>query len=143
MNWTISRLDSGDLSDLMELASQLGYPNQAGDLSERLNFLNSLNNHLIIKISENKKTMGWIHLEKVYDLIEETKVEIKAIVVNENYRSRGYGKYLIAHAKKWAREEGISTIYLNCNIVRERTHEFYKREGFALVKTSLFFELEL
>jgi GNAT superfamily N-acetyltransferase len=143
MNWSISRLNSGDLEDLVGLASQLGYPNQPRQLLERLQFLDSLKHHLLLKVSEQQKIVGWIHLEKVYDLIEPTKIEIKAIVVDESRRSQGYGKILIDQAKKWAQEERINTIYLNCNIVRERTHEFYKREGFALTKTSHFFEIEL
>ncbi len=142
-NCLISSINSNDLEGLRRLSEELGYPCSQEELQSRLELLKTLDNHALCKISEDGELRGWIHLEKVFDLIEKTKVEIKAIVVSEKYRSRGYGKGLIEYAKNWAQENGIDTIYLSCNIVRNRTHEFYKREGFALVKTSHFFELEL
>lgn len=132
-----------DLTAISGLSEQLGYPNKVRDLERRFQELSKLPHHGLFKILEGDVPKGWMHLEKVYDLIEEAKVEIKAIVVDEKSRGSGLGKLLIDFAKTWARTEGLNTIYLSCNIVRQQTHNFYKREGFALTKTSHFFELEL
>lgn len=83
------------------------------------------------------------HVEAVEDLIEERKVEIKAFVVNEKERSSGIGHELIKQAIEWARKFQLQTIYLNCNILRNRAHCFYEKEGFKKVKTSHFFELKI
>lgn len=118
---------------------QLGYPCTEGELRERFLNLINLPNHAL-RVWRDDCVKGVVHLEEVSDLIEEKKVEIKALVVDERTRSQGIGRALIQEAGKWAKERGCSIAYLNCNIKRERTHDFYLREGFGLLKTSHVFE---
>lgn len=112
------------------------------DLIERFNDLSSLNNHGLL-VLEDGGVKGWVHLEIVYDLIEEKKVEIKALIVDENSRSKGYGHALIKAAREWTKQNKLNTIYLSCNTMRDRAHDFYLREGFTKVKTSHFFETKV
>lgn len=128
------------LPEVAKLAEQLGYPVLSQDLHLRWRKLSLNNRHGLFVYEENKNILGWIHLECVEDLIEEEKVEIKALVVNENSRGQGIGKALIETAEKWAKTYQLHTIYLNCNILRNRTHDFYQREGFLNYKSSHFFE---
>jgi len=81
--------------------------------------------------------------EAVDDLIEKRKVEIKALVVSEKDRNSGIGHELVKSSVEWARLFGLHTIYLNCNILRNRAHCFYEKEGFKKVKTSNFFEMNI
>lgn len=143
MNDHINRVAHWDLPQILQLATQLGYPSHVSELEKRYIELTKHSHHSIFKYEESDKILGWMHLEKVYDLIEETKLEIKAIVVHEDTRGKGVGHALIEHAKMWGKQQGLHTIYLSCNILREQSHEFYKREGFSLSKTSHFFELKL
>lgn len=125
------------------LADQLGYPGEAHDIEQRLKWLQTLPNHALFVYLQEGDVKGWVHLETVYDLIEKTMTEIKAIVVDENARGLGVGHALIEHSKNWTLERGLDAIYLSCNIVRDQTHKFYKREGFIISKTSHFFTLDL
>jgi GNAT superfamily N-acetyltransferase len=50
---------------------------------------------------------------------------------------------LLNAVREWAKTNLVSTIYLSCNIIRDRAHAFYLREGFIEVKTSHFFEIEI
>jgi GNAT superfamily N-acetyltransferase len=128
------------LDQVAILSNQLGYPISKSDLFERFSKLSSQKRHKLFVYEENANILGWIHLECVEDLIEEDKVEIKAFIVDENSRGKGIGRALIEAAEKWGKTYHLHTIYLNCNILRERTHKFYEREGFRKYKTSLFFE---
>ncbi len=131
-----------DLPQVLELAQELGYETDLLSLGKRLAHLSQLPHHGAFVYSFDNKILGFIHLEIVSDLIEATKVEIKALVVSQTNRGQGIGSALIVEAKKWAMANGMHTIYLSCNILRERTHSFYRREGFVLMKTSHFFEIK-
>ncbi|MFL5783193.1 MAG: GNAT family N-acetyltransferase [Bacteriovoracaceae bacterium] len=122
------------------LSDQLGYPVNADELLQRFQKLASKKRHELLVYEEKGKVLGWIHLERVEDLIEEDKVEIKALIVDENSRGKRIGQALIRSAEKWVKSYHLHTIYLNSNIIRERTRKFYEREGFKIYKQSLFFE---
>jgi GNAT superfamily N-acetyltransferase len=143
MNTKLSPITKADLPEVLLLADQLGYPGELKQIEERFFLLSQLHHHHLCKYKQDGKILGWMHLEKVNDLIEETKLEVKALVVDQNSRGKGVGHALIEYAKKWGNAEGMDTIYLSCNILRDQTHKFYKREGFSLSKTSHFFELKL
>lgn len=139
----ISRMEEHHLSEVAKLSDQLGYPVELSELRDRFLKLSPKKRHAFFVCEENKNILGWIHLECVEDLIEEDKAEIKAFVVEENSRGNGIGKALIEIAEKWAKTYQLHTIFLNCNILRERTHKFYQREGFEKYKSSLFFEKKI
>ena len=142
MNSLVRRMNRNDLVLVGAISDQLGYAVESQVLSERFEGLLPLKSHALF-VSEDDGIKGWIHLEVVFDLIEETKVEVKALVIDENARSKGHGSELLKTAREWAKTYGVSTIYLSCNILRERAHAFYLREGFTKVKTSHFFEAKI
>ncbi len=131
------------LPQVTALTAQLGYPGQLKDLSARFEILRKLPSHALFVFQDKDLVLGWIHLEAVDDLIEERKVEIKAIVVDETVRGRGIGHHLIEHAKKWSLENNLKTIYLSCNTKRTQTHQFYLSKGFTQTRSSHFFEIQV
>lgn len=135
-------MNRNDLLLVGAMSDQLGYVVETHELLERFEALYSLENHALF-VSDDDGIKGWIHLEVVFDLIEEKKVEVKALVIDENARSKGHGSELLQTAREWAKTYGVSTIYLSCNILRERAHAFYLREGFTKIKTSHFFEAKI
>ncbi len=136
-------MNESHLPEVARLSDQLGYPVALDDLRARFMKLVSSQRHTLLVYEESKNILGWVHAECVEDLIEEEKAEIKALIVEENSRGSGVGKALVEAAEKWAKTYQLHTIYLNCNILRERTHQFYQRDGFVNYKTSLFFEKKI
>jgi N-acetylglutamate synthase-like GNAT family acetyltransferase len=135
-------MTSQDLTQVCDLCEQLGYPATLQELTHRFMTLKKSQSHALYTYKEDDKVLGWIHLEAVDDLIEERKVEIKAIVVDEKSRGKEIGHQLLEQAKLWARSLNLKTIYLSCNIQRLQTHQFYLKEGFSQNKTSHFFEIQ-
>ena len=43
-------------------------------------------------------------------------------------------------AEAWAVAQGLGKVRVRCNVVRERTHRFYEREGFVVTKTQKIFD---
>jgi N-acetylglutamate synthase-like GNAT family acetyltransferase len=129
-----------DLPSLTALASELAYPASIAELQERFIRLQQNQHHIVYVYQHKLEILGFIHLEMVLDLIEKEKIEIKTLVVREKARGNKIGDKLLNAAIAWARTKQLSTLYLNCNILRTRAHKFYEQQGFQLQRTSHFFE---
>jgi GNAT superfamily N-acetyltransferase len=66
---------------------------------------------------------------------------IDDLVTDTNWRSRGYGKALIAWLTDEARRHACTQLQLDSRVNREQAHRFYIREGFAI--TCFHFAAEL
>lgn len=55
---------------------------------------------------------------------------IYAMVVEEKYRGKGFGKELIAEAINKSRLQGMKRVELDSGFQRERAHKFYEKLGF-------------
>jgi N-acetylglutamate synthase-like GNAT family acetyltransferase len=139
---TIFPMNRNDLAAVADLSEQLGYPLLDEHLHQRFEELSGLPQHALF-VLKNEQLLGWVHLELVYDLIEEKKVEIKAIVVDEKLRGQGHGQKLLKASVAWAKAQQVQAIFLSCNIVRDKTHAFYLKEGFTKTRTSHFFEIKI
>jgi len=51
--------------------------------------------------------------------------------VDESCRSQGIGSALLRAAETWAREHGLTRMRVNSNVIRERAHRLYLREGYV------------
>jgi PhnO protein len=56
--------------------------------------------------------------------------EIQEMYVEPEYRSRRFGKALIAHVVDYAKANGAIQMEVTSRNVREEAHRFYQREGF-------------
>jgi GNAT superfamily N-acetyltransferase len=83
--------------------------------------------------------VGWIHVFAAHRLESGPFAEIGGLVVGEEARGRGVGKRLLAAARSWAFERGIRELRVRSNVLRERAHRFYEREGFARSKEQAVF----
>jgi GNAT superfamily N-acetyltransferase len=61
--------------------------------------------------------------------------EVNGLVVDETQRSAGTGAKLLQAAERWAAEKGCKSMSVRSNVVRERAHEFYLRNGYEHYKT--------
>ena len=85
------------------------------------------------------RIVGAIGWRIVNDLATGRSLYVDDLVVDSDVRSHGYGKYLIAFAKKRSVAERCNAIRLSSNRQRVRAHAFYEREGFDKRGYSFFF----
>ena len=69
--------------------------------------------------------------------------EVTGLVVSEKFRSQQVGKQLLARAEQWTLDQGCSEIGLRSNVIRDRAHAFYLREGYQHTKTQKTFRKKL
>jgi GNAT superfamily N-acetyltransferase len=86
---------------------------------------------------------GWLHAATALRLESPPYAEIGGLVVEERRRGQGIGERLVRAAIGWAGERGYAELRVRSNVVRADAHRFYRRLGFASVKTQAVFALPL
>ncbi len=133
-----------DLADLCALSAQLGYPGSSADYARRLgNLLHRASHILLVAENSQGKIVGWIHGYIRRLLICDAHIEIGGLIIDEAYRSQGIGKNLVVACESWAHDKLIPSVIVRSNIRREGAHNFYQRNGYQTLKTSLTFKKEL
>lgn len=114
--------------------NQLGYDVPTRAVSERLRRLGERRDVFVATDGDGERVVGWAAL-----LIDEPFVEgfgafLEGLIVDEEARSRGIGAALLEAVEARARERGCAEIRVQSNVLRERAHSFYERNGYVKVK---------
>jgi GNAT superfamily N-acetyltransferase len=140
----IRRAKSSDAPRLAELTGQLGYPATAAQLKQRLRRIQpASHNAVFVAESSRDGVVGWLHVSKQHLLESEECAELKGLVVAEGQRSLGAGACLLVAAEDWARKHGCRSMSVRSNVIRERAHAFYERNGYEHYKTQKSFRKPL
>jgi GNAT superfamily N-acetyltransferase len=125
-----------DATRIAELSGQLGYPAKPADIVRRLRKIQPASQHVILvaQLPEGK-VIGWVHASVAPLLEVDLRAEVNALVVAVDERSRGAGALLLRRAEEWARKHGCQSMSVRSNVVRERAHQFYVRNGYEHYKT--------
>ena len=132
----IRRAKRSDAARLAELSGQLGYPARPDEIAQRLRQIKPPSQHaVLVAESAERRVIGWLHVS-VEPLLEmELRAEVNGLVVADDERSRGAGRFLLQAAEGWARKHGCKSMSVRSNVIRERAHQFYERNGYEHYKT--------
>jgi len=140
----IRRAKTSDASQLAALTGQLGYPATAAQIRKRLRGIKPASqNAVFVADSKNGGVIGWLHVSRDALLESEIRAEVNGLVVAEGQRSLGAGARLLAAAEQWARKHGCKDMSVRSNVIRERAHKFYERNGYEHYKTQKSFRKPL
>ena len=125
-----------DCEAMAELARQLGYECTREEVRDRLDQMQDPSQYAVL-VAElpGGQVIGWIGAYLFRSVVLRSRAEINGLVVGEDVRSRGVGKVLLAAVEEWARSIGCGAVSVRSNIIRERAHGFYIRNGYEHVKT--------
>jgi GNAT superfamily N-acetyltransferase len=140
----IRRATSGDVGRLAVLCTELGYPATADDMKSRLVRLKPTSDHAVF-VAENSEgeVIGWLHVSVSCLLEGPLRAEVNGLVVGEGQRSNGAGARLLDAAENWARSRKCKGMSVRSNVIRERAHAFYERNGYEHYKTQKAFRKTL
>jgi GNAT superfamily N-acetyltransferase len=140
----VRRARSTDARRIAELSGQLGYPTTERQMKARLkDALKDKDGACFVAESRESGLIGWGHVSTTPLLEVERRAEVNGLVVDENARSGGAGAMLLGAAEKWAREKRCKSMSVRSNVLRERAHGFYLRNGYEHYKTQKAFRKEL
>jgi GNAT superfamily N-acetyltransferase len=121
---------------MAELAGQLGYPSSAADVERRVAGMDAAGEHVVfVARLADGSIAGWIGAFVYRSVEADARIEISGLVVDDRHRSQAVGRFLLERAEAWAREKGCSATGLRSNVIRERAHAFYERQGYEHTKT--------
>jgi GNAT superfamily N-acetyltransferase len=140
----IRRARSTDAPRLAELSAQLGYPTMAAEMTKRLRKLQPASrNALFVAESPDAGVVGWTHVSVTHLIEVGTRAELNGLIVAEGQRSLGAGARLLEAAEDWARKHGCPSMSVRSNVIRDRAHKFYERQGYEHYKTQKAFRKTL
>jgi GNAT superfamily N-acetyltransferase len=142
----IRRARRGDAERIALLSGELGYPATAGQIVTRLRQLKPASKHAVF-VAEAKDRgaglIGWLHVSVSNLLENDARAEVNGLIVAEGQRSGGAGAKLLEAAEEWARRHGCQGMNVRSNVIRERAHGFYERNGYEHYKTQKAFRKAL
>jgi predicted N-acetyltransferase YhbS len=124
-----------DAAAIAALSGQLGYPLDEATAQERFAAIDGDPRHLVLVAQDDSgAVVGWIHVMPKIMLLVSEVCEIGGLVVDENHRSAGVGRSLVAEAEAWARRSGYRELTVRSDTRRSAAHGFYPAQGFVAVK---------
>jgi GNAT superfamily N-acetyltransferase len=136
--------EPGDSESLAVLAGELGYPASAAEMKARLRAIKpSADNAIFVAQAPTGDVIGWIHVSVTRLLEVPLRAEVNGLVVGEAYRSSGAGARLLDEAEAWARKKKCVNMSVRSNVIRDRAHKFYERQGYEHYKTQKAFRKRL
>jgi GNAT superfamily N-acetyltransferase len=140
----IRRSSSADADALARLSTQLGYPTDAAAITRRLcGIAEREDGVVLVAASDAGAVLGFAQASPQHFLIAEPFVDLTALVVDEGVRGSGVGAALLRAVEQWSRERGFAVVRVRSNVIRERAHRFYLREGYAEHKRQAVFQKQL
>jgi GNAT superfamily N-acetyltransferase len=141
----ISTARRGDAVRIAELSGQLGYPTTKRQMAKRLSLVlgDKRGACFVARKRLGGELVGWVHVSTIALLEVERRAEINGLVVDETIRSRGAGRLLLKTAEKWAKRLGCKGMSVRSNVIRERAHAFYLKNGYEHYKTQKAFRKKL
>lgn len=137
-------VEGRDADAIGELIVQLGYarpPEEVQRWIEKLPIW--AERQAAFVASEKDRIVGWIEVSLERRLQTAPFALIGGLVVRDGVRGKGIGRLLCEAAERWSREHGAGVVRVTSRSTREAAHQFYLRDGYSQVKTSLVFEKRL
>lgn len=139
----IRRAKKNDVPRLATLAGELGYPTTSPEMKSRLAEVSRAAEHAVFVAEASGQVIGWVHVSVSHLLDVPRRAEIHGLIVSEQTRSRGAGALLMDAAETWSRRKKCVNMSVRSNIIRERAHKFYERQGYEHYKTQKAFRKPL
>jgi GNAT superfamily N-acetyltransferase len=139
----IRRAKDSDAAHLAALSGELGYPVTAAEMRLRLRRLKPAADNAVFVAETHGEVIGWLHVSVDRLMEVPLRAEINGLVVGEKQRSNGAGARLLGAAETWARGKKCVNMSVRSNVVRERAHVFYERNGYEHYKTQKAFRKPL
>jgi GNAT superfamily N-acetyltransferase len=139
----IRRARAADVSHIAELSGELGYPTSVQEMRQRFGEIKPAGKHAVFVAEFEKTVVGWIHVSITPLLEVARRAEVNGLVVAEHHRSLGAGAKLLEAAEVWARDKQCQGMSVRSNVIRDRAHAFYERQGYTHCKTQKAFRKSL
>lgn len=133
-----------DAGTIMTLVAELGYDGSVEEVRKRMSLLLDKEEHAVF-VAENEggELVGWIHVFQGCSLLGDPFAEIGGLVVHSSHQGSHIGRRLVDNAEVWARQRGLSQLWVRSNTTRLQAAGFYNHLGFRKNKVQNVFLKDL
>jgi GNAT superfamily N-acetyltransferase len=132
---TVREATTSDGADIADLSGQLGYPATVNDIKKRIGEICDDDDCMLLVAEAGGCIVAWL-LIHLYRLVSsDCLAQVAGLVVDEAHRNQGIGALLMERAEEWAHERKCRGVILRSRSTRKDAHNFYKRLGYAGIKT--------
>ncbi len=128
-----------DAPRIAALAVQLGYEVPLAHVKRQLG-RRGAGYEVFVAVVPRVGVVGWAAVALHESLLSSKYAELEGLIVEDEYRGNGIGRALLARVERFAHEAGAPMLRVHSNVVRERAHAFYEREGYRSPKSQQIFE---
>jgi GNAT superfamily N-acetyltransferase len=122
---------SADVVALAHLMAELGYPGSAEDMATRLQAIEGRTDYAAAVAVADGGLAGMVGMMVTPSLYADAPDgAISALVVSSDFRGRGIGGLLVAHAEQWLVQAGAKRASIKPSLHREDAHRLYRRCGY-------------
>ncbi|MCG6134627.1 MAG: GNAT family N-acetyltransferase [Nostoc sp. LLA-1] len=140
----IRQAEMKDVERIVSLCEQLEYSVTNKQIEQRLaKILNSDAHIVYVATLVNEDVIGWAHAHICDSIVISTPAILLGLVVDQDYRYNGIGRYLMQQIEQWAYLVGCESVLLRSNIKRQEAHSFYEKIGYTNIKQSVTFSKKL
>lgn len=126
--------NNSDWAVLSHLLDQLGYPDTAPFLEEKIKTIIAHPDEklLVYEDGTEGRILAFISLHFIPQIgLEGDFARISYFAVEDTARNRGIGHEMEEYCTQLARERGCHIIEVHCHTRRTRAHDFYFRQGYS------------
>ncbi|MBP2623091.1 GNAT family N-acetyltransferase [Streptococcus oricebi] len=141
----IRQASLADVSALLPLYEDLGYPTTQKLLSQRLENILSNSTYGCLVAEEKEEILGFLgYVQLCFFEDEGSYFRILALSVRQESRRKGIGTALLNELKKIAEQNRVKALTLNSGlgVDRQVAYRFYEKFGFEKVTTGFGLYLE-
>ena len=140
---SIRQMRSEDAATVAALTTELGYPASEDAIRRRIDLITDRPDARLFVAVRGDAVVGWLHVQAISSLENDTRAEIWGLVVSERARGTGVGRCLVEAAEEWAIVRGLGVMSLRSNQLRIDAHKFYEHLGYTVAKTQSAFRKNL
>lgn len=131
---TVIRLaENGDIQKILQLSTQLGYPQNSEDFPRHFEIFNQQEGYGVAVAEHLGFVVGWVAWSKsLVFIMDKVRIHIEGLIVDKKHRGLGIGQMLMKFVEDFAQRFGPYIIDLTSGLRRSKdgTHEFYKALGY-------------
>ena len=123
-----------DRVKLIDLMRQLGYEIDPEDMAENIETYLKNSDYAAFCALIGDEIVGLVSIIVIRLINRRAKyARISALIIDKEYRNKGYGSILLSYAESYAFSQGCDKIELTSSLQRRDAgaHQFYRSRGYA------------
>lgn len=143
----IYKAERSDAQAAAELAILMWDGSTVEELTENMDSVIGSSEGAVFLAREGDSFIGFAQCQLRHDYVEGTDSSpvgyLEGILVQKEYRCRGYARALLERCQQWAREQGCTEFASDCELDNETSRRFHMKVGFEEANRVICFTKQL